>query len=1197
MIWFERFELRSFGPFTDAVLDLRGGATGHLHVVSGPNEAGKSTTKRAVGDFLFGVPLRTRDTQVHARPDLRLAAAVRTSDGLLALVRRTTSRESLLNEHGAVVDEAVLAGLLGGMRRDVFESMFSITNEALQTGGKALLDSAGELGESLFSASLGAGQLHELQSELAEQADRIFRPRSRTKGFLLEARSDYDRAHAALRAHTLRTRTFTEHERQLRVAEAERTRLEAELVGERTANGRRDRLALIVGPLAELEQVGAELHELEDTPPMPADARDRRLRAVERLDAGERLLARHDGQLADLATERDVIATQEELLAHAQPIKSLYSRSEAASEGEVDLGRQQAKLETTAAQAAAILAQIDAGRSLEQADGLRLTDARRSELDAAACEHARLAGELDAAVQAAELAEQRLKDAEPPAERTAEVVADDADLVAVVQAVRELGDIELRLLGERQEAAAARRARDAAVAGLDPAIDLDGLGAPVPGEARITRFEQEMAGADEERRDLERRSGELQTDRKSVSDGSDQLLAAGAVPTPGDLDGARESRSGAWRPLRQALLRGSPVPDAAVAVSDFEEGLAAADALADRLRFDADRVAAAAAFAARAVRIDADEADLAVRHAGLAARTSALEQDWAELWAPTGITPHSPAEMRAWLASRAIALERAAEDERLACRVQATEGQIAVHAAALRAALLTLGEHPDEALTLAALIARAEDVLRQSASERERREMAERELAQARTAAAQQQRIVERATERLGAAGIAWEQLIAKAGWAAEVLPGAVGAMLARVQKLSGELDAMNSVQGRIDGIERRLAAFRKDVANVVAACAPDLEAQDPRVAVAELERRLSAATRDADRREALCAQIAGVQKARDTAATDVEEAKRELATLRALAGVQHTEELADAELCAQRVEQLRGRRDLLEVQIARDGRETLAELRAACADTDVAALDAEVAAAHERISALEGELRVTNERVGELRTQRAAMDDTAGAADAAQDAADAASEVRALAERHVRLRVTAWALERAIDRYRNDHKTPVLARANEIFPRLTRSELPGTGTFEGLEVSWNERGEPIIVGRCADGTEKTVEDMSTGTREQLYLSLRLASIERHVASHGPIPVLLDDVVLHSDPVRKVEIFRALGELARVTQVIVFTHEPAVVAAAQHAVDPDVLTLHRLDHRADPAAVVLSAGQAPQPADTSSASTRALSVS
>jgi hypothetical protein len=65
------------------------------------------------------------------------------------------------------------------------------------------------------------------------------------------------------------------------------------------------------------------------------------------------------------------------------------------------------------------------------------------------------------------------------------------------------------------------------------------------------------------------------------------------------------------------------------------------------------------------------------------------------------------------------------------------------------------------------------------------------------------------------------------------------------------------------------------------------------------------------------------------------------------------------------------------------------------------------------------------------------------------------------------------------------------------------------------------------------------------------------------VELHGPV-VILDDVVLHSDPWRTSTILAALADLGRRTQVIVFSHDPQVAAIARKAVDPDLLVVHEL---------------------------------
>jgi uncharacterized protein YhaN len=81
----------------------------------------------------------------------------------------------------------------------------------------------------------------------------------------------------------------------------------------------------------------------------------------------------------------------------------------------------------------------------------------------------------------------------------------------------------------------------------------------------------------------------------------------------------------------------------------------------------------------------------------------------------------------------------------------------------------------------------------------------------------------------------------------------------------------------------------------------------------------------------------------------------------------------------------------------------------------------------------------------------------------------------------------------------------------------------------------------------------KRVPEMSKGTREQLYLALRIAAIERYVTASGPVPVVFDDVFIESDAPRSLRIFEALGELATMTQVIVLTHHEHLIDVGRQA--------------------------------------------
>ena len=85
---------------------------------------------------------------------------------------------------------------------------------------------------------------------------------------------------------------------------------------------------------------------------------------------------------------------------------------------------------------------------------------------------------------------------------------------------------------------------------------------------------------------------------------------------------------------------------------------------------------------------------------------------------------------------------------------------------------------------------------------------------------------------------------------------------------------------------------------------------------------------------------------------------------------------------------------------------------------------------------------------------------------------------------------------------------------------------------------------------------------MSDGTQDQLYLALRLASIENFLEQGESMPLLA--MTLSFDDYRAAAALRALAELAQRTQVILFTHHLSVVRLAQRILPDEVLSVHYL---------------------------------
>src|SRR5512134_419454 len=156
-----RLLLFAFGPFTNKTLDFSTGSS-NLHLIYGPNEAGKSSALRAMTDLRFGIPLRSPDDFVHSSGDLRIGGIFVSQSGEpIGLVRRkgrgvTLAALDVRTEQpdaSLTVDSKHERELTGGLERQEFEAMFGLNHARLREGGKVLLSGEGDLGSALFEAS------------------------------------------------------------------------------------------------------------------------------------------------------------------------------------------------------------------------------------------------------------------------------------------------------------------------------------------------------------------------------------------------------------------------------------------------------------------------------------------------------------------------------------------------------------------------------------------------------------------------------------------------------------------------------------------------------------------------------------------------------------------------------------------------------------------------------------------------------------------------------------------------------------------------------------------------------------------------------------------------------------------------------------------------------------------------------------
>lgn len=132
------------------------------------------------------------------------------------------------------------------------------------------------------------------------------------------------------------------------------------------------------------------------------------------------------------------------------------------------------------------------------------------------------------------------------------------------------------------------------------------------------------------------------------------------------------------------------------------------------------------------------------------------------------------------------------------------------------------------------------------------------------------------------------------------------------------------------------------------------------------------------------------------------------------------------------------------------------------------------------------------------------------------------------------------------------------MKRAGEYFATLT------CGAFVGLAIDEDENQRVLKGIRAQSGAHLDLDAMSDGTRDQLFLALRLAYIENYCENTAVCPVILDDVLMAFDDERTAATLSAQQELSRKTQVLVFTHHEHHVALANTALGAGGYRLHEL---------------------------------
>ena len=1169
--------LLRYGKFTDRVLTLPH-APQDIHLVVGANEAGKSTMRRALSDWLFGFPMRSTGMDfLHPMQDLRLGGIIEdntasrqepssvqdtatgsTETGAssdrqirsLNFERRKGQKNTLRTPADEPLPDSTLHEWLGSLQAEEFRRMYALDHATLVEGSESILQASDDIGRMLFQAAAGIEHLGDALKTLQQEADSLWAPRKSGNRIFYQQQDAYEDARRTLGQAQLRTRDWkeshdalTDVQHQLEEARSKHAEIQQHI-------HRLERIRRVQPLLRDAEAVRQRQEALQASgmpPLLPEDARQIFEQASRQGALVQAEMMRLQAALTELDQALAAVTLDTPVLARADEITRLDEARVQCHDHPARLQRHQEKLQMLQAKVKALAVELDWPAEDEAAVVRRLpAPAWRERTAELIRQHQALQHAVEKARHERDGQAQNLSQWQAQLQSLASEGIDPT-LSDLLEQARRLGDPDTQsdaLASERQRLEAAL---EATLAGMGPwrqPIDrLQAMLVPETGQVDALRVQQHDDG-----RALQARQEALQKKIQDIQHQEQALLQLVRHHQPvsrEDVAQARRQRDNDWQ-----AIKADPATLPARAGA-FEARMHEADALADarleRAQHEADRQSYANQLEKLKLERTGIESDIQAIETRMARRLA----DWQTQAAACGL-PNLPLDAApTWLKRHQDALELLARRQTAEHQLQTLHQRVE----ALRQALT-------DRLALPATTS-LDDALRQA---RERLETAQRIAGQRSTLETQiqdaQRRLVPLQTALTQAESQwqewqqAWQAALAEAGHDGTLPVEQQETRLARMQDIQTLLAQMDSLRADdIEPLQSALDSWMRHARTLADQLMPDAPADmSPQDIALTLAGRLKTARQDEAEHQRLQQQQARDRQALEAARQQQIQVDALLQPLRVAAGIDDMALLGPAIARSEERRQIEHEIQRIETALreAGDG-QPIESLRTEATSIEPDQLQVELNRLGTEAGQVVEEISRLSARHGQLKAAFDALNGSDAAARAAARQQEAAAGMAEAAERYLRLKTAARLLQWSMERFRQTRQGPMLARASEIFQALT------LGSFSRLLVDADSHDSPRLVSIRTDGNKPVeVPGLSEGTRDQLYLALRLAALDQQASQGNCMPLIADDLFINFDDRRTAAGLQVLGDVSRRMQVILLTHHDHLVPLARQVLGDEL---------------------------------------
>lgn len=276
----------------------------------------------------------------------------------------------------------------------------------------------------------------------------------------------------------------------------------------------------------------------------------------------------------------------------------------------------------------------------------------------------------------------------------------------------------------------------------------------------------------------------------------------------------------------------------------------------------------------------------------------------------------------------------------------------------------------------------------------------------------------------------------------------------------------------------------------------------------------------------------------------------RRLALL-AKGGANHREELASRLQAFKRLEELQRlhKTAMMELETATKSEKEIAIVEEDLLAFDPKRVETRLSEMRKEMKDLDAEQEQCFEKLGRVKQEITELEGDRRAISLKFDHAQIVDQMQQATEKWVALQMAAQSVEKIRARVERNNQPEILKHASEYLDRLT---------LEKYHNIWTPLGQRHIVVDDEHGESLKVEHLSNGTREQVFLAIRLAMVKDFAERGVELPMVLDDVVVNFDQVRTEAAVQTLMEFAdQGQQILLFTcHLHLAHMFESHGIEP-----------------------------------------